>query len=191
MARINIARKLDVRAMSANFEALKKTLVEGDTTVHPLGTVLGKVSALAIANNPQDETKPAIMLMGSFEGIPADPSVSPVTADRGFLQPSHIHDMIVKQALGGKKLPVSEMPKRGRPIMVPIDGVIEFSCEVGIQYSKSAVGYTYIGEIDLPDGATDEFAEMKARLGIKPRGPALAAPKRAAALPAPSKKKRR
>jgi hypothetical protein len=181
MTRVNVASKLDVRAMAADFEALKKSLVKGDTSVVALGTVLGRVSALAISNNPQDDSKPAIALVGEFQGVPTDTNVAPINATRAFIQPSSIHDMIVKRCLNGKPLPVTEMPKRGRPISVPLDGVLEFSCEVGIKYSDGSVGYTYHGEVDLPDGYIDPFADMKQRL-------ALPVGSTARALPAPSKK---
>jgi hypothetical protein len=190
MAKVNLAAKLDVRAMSADFDALIRSLDEKNATPVILGTVLGRVMSLAISNNPQDPSSPAVALVGEFEGIPADASVAPVRAGRAFIQPKHVHDAIVKQCLGGAKLPVDKMPERGRPVMVPIDGVMEFHCEVGVKFAKSTVGYTYTGEVDMPDDAVDPFAALKGKLGI-PTGARLAAPRKQAALPSPSKKKRR
>ena len=133
-----------------------------------LGTVLGEARGLSYRNNPQDESKPAVALVGPFKFIPVSPERPELWAMRCFL-PSTIHSTIIGSLQGDNMPPIDKSPKRGQAIDVMLGAVVPIVLAIGVRKTDTAIGYEYITTTNdnVPLELKDPLQALSARAGIK------------------------
>jgi hypothetical protein len=127
-----------------------KGLPKGNREPIKLGFIHGKVRGLSVRSNAYD-TKPAVALVGTFEGLRLDGSL--IRSDACFL-PSKVHNMIVSSVLGNERLPTEVAPKRGQKIDIMNLNEIEVVVAIEVVHDDSEVGYTYICKLRGEDPFT-------------------------------------
>lgn len=122
-----------------------------------LGYVRGKANGLSFRNNPQDDTKASIALIGIFEFQPVEGD--PLRSTRIYL-PGAVHDLIVKALQGDNKAPVQGGIKRGEAKDILVEGEIPVLCEITVRRTNSPIGYEYLSRIAGEMATIDPLADM-------------------------------
>lgn len=166
-----------------DLSAVRK-LPDGDKTIIPLGSVIGKVTGISYKFNPNNPEEPSIALNGMFEGIPADPKRAVIRSPRWF-PPNAICKMIASAITKNQPMPKAARGlKRGQSVDIQGAGTIPIAVEIGVRKTGTAIGYEYVTAVHGNENAdvADALADVR---GLLPEGPTLLA------LPAPGDKGRK
>lgn len=128
-----------------------------------LGTFLGDARGLSFRNNPQDESKPSVALVGTFEFSPYKLSRAVLVAGRCYL-PSAVQDAVTRAMQDGKASPLTGMPKRGKSVDIECDVTVPLLLEISVRKTDTEIGYEYITRELERIALGDPLAALRERL---------------------------
>ena len=182
---VKIVSTMGVKDVGGSLGAMIKEMETGDERM--VVTIFGKANGVSYRSNKFGDV-PSKALIGTFEGIPVDPSRDSVRSSRAFL-PSNIQNILIA-AVEGENIDEKLRPKKAPPIGKGIDlegvKVVSFVVEVGIRKITTDEGdkYEYICAMPDKPEENDELADQRAEVlklmkrEVPPAPKQIAAPKK-------------
>ncbi len=148
-----------------DLHALEKTLSDTTPSV-VIGTIIGKVSGIGYRDSKNPEV-PSIVLLGIFEGIPADPDRPKLIGPQAFL-PQGFCKIIEQELVAAGRIKLKDVPKKAPAKGKGIDlaGIAEIAIAVEIEIERNTGGgvpYKFVctQRNEKEPSASDPLAELR------------------------------
>jgi len=160
--------------------ALAASIPPGNTDVHVIGYIIGRVTGVSYRSNPNGD-EPSMGLTGMFEATPTEAGRAVIRAPMVFT-PTSFTKMVAAQITPPDAKAPKAAPPKGKSI--ELEGIAELplAIEIGIRKNNGAgVGYEFAVTMLTPDDkAKDALAEVRsflpAQIAQRSPAPALPAP---------------